>query len=162
MKGYYSFQVDRIKNGNSYSNHKYRLTLTKRIISPDDLPELAEKMNKYYADLSENDYVDEQWFARQNIKHQQVFTIVCNHITSWRIINGLKYKMTRTNDNGIYNIWDFSFSRYSLEKIATNGHDFFDHESFLNFLQETLNELPKRTFSKENKQRVIESYMSSL
>lgn len=162
MKGYYSFLIDRVKPPHNRSNQKYKLTVLKRMISFDDLPELYQKMNNYYSNPNENDYVDEHWFVRQNVQTTQVFSVTCNHITAWRIRNLLSSKISKKNENNVDNIWDYSFNRFSLEKIAMNAHEFFDHEAFLFSLQETLKELPKRTFSPENKQKVIESYMSNL
>lgn len=161
MKGYYSFQIDRVKPSHNRSNQKYKLTVFKRMISPDDLPELSQKIKKYYSDLNEDDFMDEQWFVKQNIQTTPVFSVTCNHITAWRIRNLLSSKIKKS-ENSVDNIWDYSFNRFSAEKIAMNAHEFFDHETFLFFLQETLKELPKRTFSPENKQKVIESYMSNL
>lgn len=157
MKGYYHFEVTR-KRGQGTS-FKYYLQANKIIFDEVNTDELTRLWNLPYDERPEHlKYGGTiEHLKAAGLKTHHMFGISCNYPTAMRIYIYLKNCLP---------------SHLVLERWSQNWGDpvtvtqkapemELSNEEFLVFLQKALNELPKNTFSKQNKQKAIESFMAS-
>jgi hypothetical protein len=158
MKGYYHLTIGRNRNKNT--SHKYTLVCYKEIVddlSPENVEEQwkaherAEPSVAYYYGAS--DFLIKIFGMQRKI----VFSIDANWPTCSRIWSNVEKFLP----SGLtLSKWGYHFNDKPHEFII-NARTLLSDEEFMQVLQNALNELPPKTFSKKNRQKVIDSYMSS-
>lgn len=156
MKGYYSLEIQR-----SYQKgcgFRYKLVCHQHIFDEVD----TEKL-KYLCELPREQLPEVlHWasatsFLNQcNMKTKQLFEIRCHYPTAYRILYGLQDSLPKQKLRTGWNSWQNPI------EVNAQAEQFLSFEEFLAALQKSLNELPPKTFSKENRQKAIESYMASV
>lgn len=166
MNGYYDFSVHRISTQSRphpRSNKRYCFSVYKKFFNEENKSFLKQKIEEYCQLHPDEQDFEEGWILwRVDEINKPVFSIICNQTSGYRMYHLLMQKIHTYNESHVSNIWSHPNRHRTLDNLIMNAQEFLDHETFLFHLQQMLRELPKRTFSEEDKKLVIESYMSNL
>lgn len=161
MKGYYHFEVTRRRSQGS--SFKYHLQANKIIFDEVNTDELTRLWDLPYDDRPEHlkyGYTTIgtiEFLKTAGLKVHPMFGISCNYPTAMRIYIYLKNALP---NNLVLARWSQEWGDpVTLTQKAPEME--LPNEEFLVLLQKALTELPKNTFSKQNKQKAIESFMAS-
>ena len=156
MKGYYSLEIHR--SHQKGCGFRYKLVCNQYTFDEVDPEQLKALCLTPRDQLPEHLYwAPASTFLTQcNMKTKQLFEIRCHYPTAYRILFGLEDLITRSKLRRGHSGWNDP-----LEVIA-KAEELLPFEEFLCVLQKSLDQLPPKTFSKENRQKAIESYMGSV
>jgi len=159
MKGYYQFSIGRNRNKNT--TYKYTLVCYKDFttgLSPEDAD--VEWAKTTSGEIGEGEYyygTTDFLIRKFNMQRKIVFSVDSNWPTASRIWHSIEKFLP----NGLTESkWGYHFKDKPGDFIR-NSKEFLSDEEFLQILQSALDSLPPRTFSKKNRQKVIDSYMNN-
>jgi hypothetical protein len=157
MKGYYHLTIGR--NRNQKTSHKYTLVCYKEVtdnLSPEDVEEQWKAYERTESTVIYYYGASDFLIKKFGMQSKTIFSIDANWPTCSRIWSNIEKFLP----SGLtLSKWGYHFNDKPHEFI-TNSRTLLSDEEFLQILQNALNELPARTFSKKNRQKAIDSYMS--
>jgi len=157
MKGYYSLEINRsFQQGCGF---RYKVICNQYTVDEVDVERLKILWSTPRDLLPDNlQRAGSRDFLTQcNMKTKQLFEIRCHYPTAHRILFSLEDLIPRSKLRPCYSNW-----QNPIEAQIEKAEELLSFEEFLPLLQKTLNELPPKTFSKQNRQKGIESYMASV